>query len=101
MTDANYDTGVGTDTDSVVRSRERGESVSESVVLAVSEATDTDPLEMSRLADVLDPDALDALFPGDGGEDCEGTASFRFDGCAVTVHADGYTVASQSDESQH
>ncbi|SEV89657.1 HalOD1 output domain-containing protein [Halobacterium jilantaiense] len=97
MTDANYDAGVGTDADPVIRSRERGESVSESVVLAVSEATDTDPLEMARLADVLDPDALDALFPGDDGT---GTLSFRFNGCDVTVHSDGYTVVSQSDGAQ-
>jgi hypothetical protein len=101
MTDANYsDADVATDPDPVIRSREADESPSESVVRAVSEATGTDPLEMRRLGDVIDPDALDALFlAGSAGAraagDDGGTVSFRFDGCEVAVHADGRTVVSQ------
>lgn len=105
MTDANYsDVDVGTDPDPVIHNRGGDESPSESVVDAVSEATGTDPLQMPRLGDVIDPDALDALFladsawaesAGDGG----GKVSFRFDGCDVTVHADGRTVVSQAVDS--
>ena len=102
MTDANYsDVDVGTDPDPVVRSREADESPSESVIRAVSEATGTDPLQMPRLGDVIDPDALDALFLADSAwtgadRDSEGTVAFRFGGCDVTVHADGRTVVSRT-----
>lgn len=100
MTDANYsDVDVGADSEPVIRDREAGESASESVVSAVSEATGTDPLQMPRLGDVIDPDALNALFLGDsawadGTGSGGGTVSFRFNHCAVTVHADGRTVVS-------
>jgi len=100
MTDANYsDVDAGTDPDPVIRHRDGNEQPSESVVSAVSEATDTDPLEMPRLGDVIDPDALDALFLAESawaepdGEG-SGTVSFRFNDCDVTVRADGQTVVS-------
>jgi len=102
MTDAHYsDVDAGTAPDTVVRSRETDESPSESVVRAVSEATETDPLQMPRLGDVIDPDALDALFLTDSAwaeadGDGEGTVAFRFGGCDVTVHADGRTVVSRT-----
>jgi len=102
MTDGNYaDVDAGTDTARVVRSREGDEAPSESVIRAVSEATGTDPLQMPRLGDVVDPDALDALFLADSSwtDDSRdstpaGTVTFRFSGCDVTVHADGRTVVS-------
>jgi|AntRauMinimDraft_4_1070384.scaffolds.fasta_scaffold00083_28 hypothetical protein len=104
MTDANCsDVDVGTDPGPVIRSREAGDSPSESVIRAVSEATGTDPLQMPRLGNVIDPDALDALFFADSawaesdGDD-GGTVSFRFGGCDVTVHADGRTVVSRTAE---
>ena len=84
----------------MIRDREAGESAAESVVSAVSEATGTDPLRMPRLGDVIDPDALNALFLADSAWADEsgtggGTVSFRFNDCAVTVHADGRTVVSR------
>jgi len=65
--------------------------VSERVVMAVSEARDTDPLELPPLYDVVDPDALDALFASGAGESQAGpgNVTFVFDGCEVIVHSDG------------
>lgn len=55
------------------------------VVEAVSDATDTDPLELSRLYDSVDPDALNATV-----EDLDaGRVEFTYAGQFVTVHADG------------
>lgn len=107
MTDANYsDVGVGSDSDPVVRSRGNDESASESVILAVSDATGTDPLQLPRLGDVVDPDALDDLFLADSQwtDDSRGTeggtVSFRFSGCDVTVHADGRTVVQRTTQAR-
>lgn len=102
MTDANHSlVDVDTDSDSVIRHRESGQPVSESVVRAVSEVTGTDPLAMPRLGDVVDPDALDSLFLADsawaeGSGPGGGTVSFRFNGCDVVVHADGRTVVTRA-----
>jgi hypothetical protein len=43
----------------------RPETVSGAVVSAVADAEDVSPLELTPLASVLDPDALDALFASD------------------------------------
>ena len=76
-----------------VRSAEDG-SISEAVILAVSEATETDPIELEPLYDYVDPDALDRLFRTRGGlASRQGTVVFTMDGCEVTVHADGTVVA--------
>lgn len=40
--------------------------VTDRVVSAVAEATGTDPLELEPLNEVVDPDALDALFSSSG-----------------------------------
>jgi len=104
MTDADYSAAdVDADSEPVVRSRQDGERVSQSVVRAVSEATDTEPLEMPQLGAVIDPDALDALFLeestwADGAGTGDGTVCFRFHSCDVTVHADGRTVVSRTPE---
>ena len=60
------------------------EDVSTAVVRAVANLTGRDPLSVTPLSEVVDPDALDALFGG--GTDARVT--FRLDGCAVTVRAD-------------
>jgi hypothetical protein len=105
MTDTNHSTvDAGTGPDPVTRSREVDESPSESVIRAVSEATGTDPLQLPRLGEVVDPDALDALFLSDSQwiDDSRGTetgtVNFRFSGCEVTVYADGRTVVSRPAE---
>lgn len=57
-------------------------SVSERVVEAVAEATDTDPMELPPLHDTLDSDALDALIPSMA----NGELSFDYAGCSITVN---------------
>lgn len=62
------------------------------VIESVAEATDTDPLRLPPLHDVVDPEALDRLFTGDvgpGTRATDGHVTFRYHGCDVTVHANG------------
>ncbi|NHN48424.1 hypothetical protein G9464_12585 [Halostella sp. JP-L12] len=65
--------------------------VSQTVVLAVADATGDDPLELPPLFDTVDPDALDKLFADriDGTERLGGRFEFAYAGCEVSVHADG------------
>ena len=67
------------------------EPVSQTVVLAVAEATDEDPMELPPLYDTIDPDALNKLFGDrvDGAERLGGSFEFAYAGCDVTVRADG------------
>ena len=44
------------------------------------------------LYEVLDLDALDALFRGEGGATCNGELSFEHGGCKVTVSSDGHVL---------
>lgn len=61
------------------------EPVSTRVVDSVATATNTDPVELPRLYDVIDPDALEtAVHTMTGGEIC-----FQYAGHAVTVRSDG------------
>jgi hypothetical protein len=59
------------------------ESLSERVVRCVAATTDTCPTQLSPLYDVVDADALDALFPPHSSAPCR--ISFRYEGVAVTV----------------
>lgn len=68
----------------------RSETVSERVITAVSEATGTDPLELEPLYDVLDPDALNAIFAGGASADTE--LRFAMAGCEVVVRGEGNVV---------
>lgn len=71
---------------------ESEESVSQAVVRAVSAATGSDPTSIRPLADVLDPDALDALFAprGNGQQRIGGELSFVYNECRVTVQNGEY-----------
>ncbi|WP_423750887.1 HalOD1 output domain-containing protein [Salinirarus marinus] len=68
--------------------------VGTAVVRAVAAARDVDPLDVSPLNDVVDPDALNALFESkiDGTPRDGGTVQFTLDGCAVTVDQTGDVV---------
>jgi hypothetical protein len=86
--------------ETVTRTRDTGERPSLSVIETVAEAVETDPELLRPLYDVIDPDALDAMFGSDADRNRErssanASVSFRFEGCAVTVHADGRTIASR------
>lgn len=65
--------------------------VTEAVVEAVAEATETSPLDLPQLHRVVDPDALDSLFSGRplGPDHADGTVAFEFAGCTVSVNAHG------------
>lgn len=79
-TPADFDTGASA-----------GVPVSQRVVRAVATETETDPLELDRLFDVINPESLDALFePTKGGAPrAAGGVTFQYEGCAVTVYANG------------
>lgn len=62
------------------------ESVTEAIVEAVAEAEDVSPLELEPLAAVVDPDALNALFQGDGSDM---SLEFDYRGFSVRVSDDG------------
>ena len=69
-------------------------SLSTAVVDAVTAETGTDATTLPPLYDVIDPDALDALFQGRDG----GAVSFDYAGDAVTVRA-GTTISLRQVES--
>lgn len=73
-----------------VRTQHR-ESTTEAVVLAVAREREVEPTALEPLASVVDPDALDALFPREGSEPSRGPESmeFSYSGCDVVVNRDG------------
>ncbi|WP_123537242.1 HalOD1 output domain-containing protein [Halosimplex salinum] len=62
-------------------------SPSEAVVSAVAAHRNVDPMALPPLYEVLDPDALDALFRSPDGE--QGTATFEYADCTVVYSSDG------------
>ena len=59
---------------------------SEAVVRAVAGLTDTSPLELDPLYDVVDPVHLDGIFEtSEPASVTKGTFAFTFGGCRVTV----------------
>lgn len=72
------------------------ESISTKVVAAVAEANGVDPIELDEpLYEVVDPDALDALFRSraDGSRLPYGRVTFSMAGCEVVVDSEGHVVA--------
>jgi len=65
---------------------------STAIVEAVSTSADTPAVELPPLYEVVDPDALDALF-ADG--QAFGVVTFEYAGHDVTVRADGHVGVSQ------
>ncbi|MBO4247640.1 hypothetical protein IL252_07400 [Halomicrobium sp. IBSBa] len=65
---------------------------STAIVEAVSTSADTPAVELPPLYEVVDPDALDALF-ADG--QTFGVVTFEYAGYDVTVRADGHVEVSQ------
>jgi len=75
------------------------ESASSRVVLAVAEATGTDPADLPPLYEVIDPDALDAVFrsgvdgnQGNGEWEDDRELRFSYAGREVSVRSDDVTV---------
>lgn len=68
------------------------ESVSERVIEAVAEREEVGPTALAQpLNEIVDPEALDALFEpqGNGRPRTEGRVEFEYYGYAVVVHEDG------------
>jgi len=63
------------------------------VVETVAEALGTDPKELGPLYEAIDPDSLDLLFESPD-KFKQGCITFRFEGCHVTVDADGWVAVS-------
>lgn len=70
---------------------DQGVPVSVRIVEAVAERNAVDPTDLEpRLHDVIDPDALDTLFPSSGGSDSpSATVEFTYAGCSITVDGSG------------
>jgi len=71
------------------------EPVSTALLLTVSSVLEVDPNDLEMLSKYIEPDALNALFghwqraePRGG----DGSVSFTFSECTVTVHANGELV---------
>ncbi|MHC3438685.1 HalOD1 output domain-containing protein [Natrialbaceae archaeon A-gly3] len=59
------------------------------IVDGVAEVTDTDPLSLRPLGEVIDPDALEAFSGGQRGEPpTTGYVTFEYAGCVVLVDHD-------------
>ncbi|MFC6716148.1 HalOD1 output domain-containing protein [Natrialbaceae archaeon GCM10025810] len=70
-------------------------SVTESIVTAVADAADEDTLDLPPLWDVVDPEALDALFaPMKTGASRAGRVEFDYYGYRVRVDAGESTTVS-------
>lgn len=78
----------------------RSETVSSAILGAVAEFKGVDPLQLDVLYDVVDPDALDALFSGPRRPSTQSAekVTFRFSGTEVTVRDTGSLVVRPADE---
>ncbi|MFD1598336.1 HalOD1 output domain-containing protein [Halobellus rarus] len=61
------------------------ESLTEEVILQVAESEDTSPMELSPLAEVIDPDALETVVSSDSVIE----VSFRYEGYTVIIDRNG------------
>lgn len=63
------------------------------VIETVADALETDPRELGPLYEAIDPDALDRLFESPR-QFASGCVTFTFEGCEVTVDANGWIAVS-------
>ena len=71
------------------------------VVRAVSAVTNSQPLELDPLHDVVDPDALDSMFRvHEGDSRTEGSFRFVFNGCEVLVRGGTVYVRELEDDAE-
>jgi hypothetical protein len=78
------------------------DTVSEKLVEAIAIINDADPTELSVLANVVDPDALDTLFrPRSDGTKCEAKRQidFQYHDYPVRVQSDGTITLFEPDAS--
>lgn len=68
----------------------RNGPISDTVITAVADAKDADPLDVEPLHSAIDPDALDSMFdPRIGTPPTSLELTFTLDDCEVVVRADG------------
>ena len=80
-----------------MQEKNKGISLGQSIVTAVASARDVDPFDLNPpLGEVVDPDALDALFAGR--PETTGTVTFDYAGHAVQVHSDGRVDVGDADD---
>ncbi|SEW02922.1 HalOD1 output domain-containing protein [Natrinema salifodinae] len=74
------------------------DSLTNTIVSTVAELSGTDPIELDRLYDRIDPESLETLFaPANGAAGRNtGQVSFRLDGYTITVHATGDIVVERA-----
>lgn len=71
---------------------------SRAVVTTVATVEETGPIELAPLGNVIDPDALDAMFGPRENATFDGRVSFDYCGYEVSVHAGGeVTVRASTD----
>lgn len=70
---------------------QRDRSISTTIVIAMSRASETEPNDLPPLYEAVDPDALDAVFasPGKQPGRTDVTVRFPYAGHEVSVHGDG------------
>ena len=96
-TDGGFDCGGTNERGRVSYDIDEDEAPSEVVVRAVAAVTNTAPLDLRPLYDVVDPDYVDrALRATDGAADAE--LSFTYEGCEVTVTDGRVHVVTVADE---
>ncbi|QIO24510.1 HalOD1 output domain-containing protein [Haloarcula sp. JP-L23] len=74
-----------------------GESIIPTIATTVSEAVGKEPADIPPLYNTIDPEALANLFGWDSVESprlSSGSVNFQYEGCKVTVFADGQVVVS-------
>lgn len=77
----------------------RSGDVSETVVMAVAEAKDVDPVDLEPLYTTVDPDALNNVFrPTVGCSTSTMKLSFSMADCQVVVKGDGDVVVTPPEE---
>jgi hypothetical protein len=85
-------------TESILRHENQlEESPINAVVTTVAEATDQSPLEMEPLGEVIDPDALNALFSNSRDGSSSLRITFEYAGQVVTMTRDCIRVASSAE----
>ena len=72
---------------------------SSAIVIAISEVTGTDPIDLEPLYNVVNPDSLNSLFDSTAPSRLDGSVSFEYCGYQVTIKADGRGFISELDDS--
>ncbi|RKD93442.1 HalOD1 output domain-containing protein [Halopiger aswanensis] len=74
------------------------DSLAETIIETIADLSGSDPADLDRLYDRIDPDSLETIFaPANGSVTRDsGQVSFRLDAYEITVHASGAVVVARS-----